>query len=488
MYSIKRRIIITIILGSALVLACASVFLDAMIGFEMQRELDNSLLVKARALESLVDQDNEGIEFDFTDEIMPEFGDQENPQYFQLWINGNTVFSRSKLLPGKDLAHTDITPGQHKYYDITLPDGRPGRQIETTFLPRIDTDENDNDDDEIITNTETSKVHDQQITLVLARERVSLDERRFIYRLIISVCMIVVLLILTIIIAKYVTQGFLPVTYLAKQVGDIDVTTLDQRIATQKQQSIELSPIKKQINRLLDRLESAYNREKQFSADLAHELRTPVAELKSLAQVAQMRPEDRDTIMAFFGDVENISQQMEKTLSCMLELARFDAHQIKITSTDIALGALVDTLWHKLEPLPGGTRLKNNIPDDLVIHSDVHKLELILTNLLANAAVYSPSGATVTVVTEQQTQGIRLLIINPVTNLEQADISHMTERFWRKEIARSDARHSGLGLTLVDAMAKSIGIDMVLHLDDKKIFSVSLSLFLPASSHHVPGK
>ena len=473
-HSIKRQTIVAVIAGSVLVLFAGSVFLDVMIGFELQKMFDAALLDKARALETLTEQDRTGVEFEFADEVMGEFEDENNPQFFQLWLNDNIVKERSHSLGSGNLPRLQTPLNQHSFADITLPDGRPGRLIEIVFNPRIDVlDEKDirEGKDDLPQNVER-----QLATLVVARERVSLQNLRFANRVIIAGAMLSVLLVLAILIKKFIGSGLLPLDQLAAQVRRVDERSLHNRITHKGAQAIELAPIEQQINRLLERLEAVFQREKRFSADVAHELRTPLAELRSLAEVGSIKLDDPQITQAFFDDVKSISAQMERLVTSLLGLARADADLLRVHAEEISLTALVDSAWTTAaNDLFKDKQFKNEIPADLCVRTDAEKLEVILRNLLGNAASYSPSKACVRVWAIRGNEGVELNIENPTVDLEAADISLMRERFWRKEQARSPSSgHAGLGLALVEALAGTLDLQLELSLDEESMFHAKL--------------
>ena len=105
-------------------------------------EFDLAMLNKVGLLETLVEEDNVEVEFDFAGEFMPEFEGLENPEYFQLW-HKNQVFERSDTLTFfeiSDLPRLNVELDEFIIQDITLPDGRDGRMVFTKFLPQVDSD------------------------------------------------------------------------------------------------------------------------------------------------------------------------------------------------------------------------------------------------------------------------------------------------------------------------------------------------------------
>jgi two-component system sensor histidine kinase QseC len=102
-------------------------------------------------------------------------------------------------------------------------------------------------------------------------------------------------------------------------------------------------------------------------------------------------------------------------------------------------------------------------------------LEQIIFNLLSNATCYSPPGSTVVCESRHTASDVwELRISNPTDALEQEDLPHIFERFWRKDTARTGGLHSGLGLSIVQALADALGVEVVADLTPDNVFTVRL--------------
>ncbi len=475
MYSIRQRLNYSIIASLILVLLAAAAYLYQRVSAEVEIVFDTALYDKAQALISLTELDEEGLEFDFAEDgVMLEFVDGENPQYYQLWELGSEPLIKSPTLGDADLPRLGSEPGQHRFTDLVLANGRAGRLIEIGFLPRIEAEAWEDEDDEEEEIDEMPPA--LPITLVFARERESLDATLGAIGLTIASVVIGITLLAALLIWRLVGSGLAPLSSLARQVSEIDESHLDARLTHRGRQSIEIAPIENQLNHLLERLQSAFERERRFSANVAHELRTPLSELRTLSEVGLMLPEDREQVSAFFDDVGAISAQMEKVVITLLELARSEAGLLRSDPEDIGLSGFCDEIWkHAINGQGSGKRLVKDIADDLVINTDREKLGMILSNLFINAVSYSPVDAEVRVAAEIRNDTVVIEVRNASTDLKPEDIVHMKDRFWRKQKAGAGSGHSGLGLTLVDALAKVMKLDVSLELDRQQTFMVTIS-------------
>jgi two-component system sensor histidine kinase QseC len=472
MYSIRNKLNFTIIASMIVVLTITAGFLYVRVAGHVEKVFDEAMYDKAQALISLTELDEEGLEFDFAEDgVMPEFHEHQSPQYYQLWEKGIDLLIKSPSLGESDLPRSGVEFGGRQFADMKLLDGRDGRLIEINFMPRVEVEDDEEDEDygAVIPPPEA-------VTMVFARERETLDATLFAIGSTIFGVIIIVLLISGLIIWRLVGTGLSPLSNLAKQVSTIDESNLDARLNHKGDQSMEIAPIENQLNRLLERLQSAFEREKRFSANAAHELRTPLSELKTLAEVARIVPDDRELVVSFFNDIGEISGQMERMVATLLELSRSEAGLLRTDSENIDLAQYCEEVWqHTVNGREINKSLLKHIPEGLVIHTDREKFGMILSNLFGNAISYSPDNAEIEITAKILNDNVVLEVRNASINLKPEDILHMKDRFWRKQAIQGESGHSGLGLTLVEALAGIMKLDVNLRLDNQQTFMVTIS-------------
>jgi two-component system sensor histidine kinase QseC len=285
-------------------------------------------------------------------------------------------------------------------------------------------------------------------------------------------------------IAVMLRYCMVPLQALARQAERIDATSLESRFPAQDM-PVELAPIVHRLNDLLARLENSFERERRFSADLAHELRTPIAGLRTTAEVALKYPEAPDP--ESFRSVLEIAQQMEAMVTRLLAQARSEQKAVPLQLQAVAVARLVEEVWHPLQKQAAARRLVTSfdIPPGAHIETDPTLLRGILLNLLANAVDYTPPGGTVRCAFRRRNGHFTLSVTNTVDNLEPADLPRLFERFWRKDTARSDAGHAGLGLSLAQSFAELLGLDLRAELNGGT--ELRLQLEGRKSSHGDPG-
>ncbi len=223
-------------------------------------------------------------------------------------------------------------------------------------------------------------------------------------------------------------------------------------------------------------IEKALNREREFSSDVAHELRTPVSEIRSLAEVGLRWPDEKD-IRSYFADIYDSSRQLDRLIENLLHLCRSEEGSIELEINAIKLDELIEKVCLGLaeETKERDIIIKLPHPQVPVILADAQWLELIVQNLIFNAISYSPGGATVTLTVVSDSGYCELKFENPMEDpLSSQDLDLIFKRFWKKDAARVTGRHAGIGLSLVKSYVKLMGLEVRATISDNN-FCISLS-------------
>lgn len=450
MRSIRRRLILALSAAFVAVIAATLLCVEDVAGAAVTEEFDAALLAETRGLRSLIAIEDGIVEFEYPTDAMPHFERREDADYFQIWLHDGKALpnGRSGSLPaGMDLARTESLSRVPSFRDMTLPDGRRGRSVQLSFVPGPDLA--DRADEEPAA---ASHPVDYFFVLVVARSREPLDSLIASTRLAIVGAGAAAALLAALLVGLAVASGLRPLRAISAQVRALHAENLGARVSAPGAPS-ELAPIVHQLNALLARLEASFERERRFAGHVAHELRTPIAELRSLAEVGVRWPEDLASTRRFFTDVHEIAGRMERVVVDLLLLARCHAGVEKAQRRPVRLAPLVRSQ-------AGADRVAIDVPEGLVVDSDPLKLSLIVSNLLDNALAYAAPGGAVRCVAEGRDSRFRLEITNPAEPLTEEDMRNLAEPFWRKDRARSPEGHSGLGLSLVTALAQLLGLEV----------------------------
>jgi two-component system sensor histidine kinase QseC len=439
----------------------------------LTRQFNASLAAKAQALCSLIKLKLNGeVELELTQQPISQLGVHAHFEYFQIWGEDGTVLVRSPALGMKDLPHAVAeTP---VFENIDLPEGRPGKAIVLSFMPVAD-DEDIGDGTKL--QGQTTQVSGRSVTLAVAQDRGDLDR---VMGILLSALLLVAAFIVigTVVVVSFVVQqGLQPLQQVAWEAAHIDEQSLHVRFSLDGLPS-ELQPICRQLNDSLERLQKAFQRERRFAADVAHELRTPIAELRSLADVALKWQGDPETSLSYFQDAQNIAQQMEGIVTTLLALARCQSGMMTILCEAVDIGDVVKQAWQLCEQKAADRNLAAtfDLSSPLFLETDHIILHSIVSNLLTNAVEYTTRDGAICCNAQCNSSGMKFSVTNDTDFLTHDDLPHLFEAFWRKDPARTDNLHCGLGLTLVDAYAKILGGNVTVSMPTRKSLCVTLDL------------
>lgn len=420
-------------------------------------QFDLALQAKARAISTLTSLDGDDVRVAFNDHFMPGFEDRKPRDFFQLWDTDSREITRSESLPaGTQLPHRVGTLERPLKWNFILPSGRPARAAGFAFQPRAP--------------QARGRVPGKELHLVIASDREDLDETLW---QLLGLCAGITALLVGVtlwLIPRVLRRGLVPLNQLGQQATLIDADSLSTRFAA-AQFPAELRPITERLNDLLRRLEQSFERERRFSADLAHELRTPLAELRSLAECALKWPESRDPEID--RDTLAIAQHMERLVTHILALARGEQGQLRAKMETVRVHAMIEDVWTKFAAR--ATERGLDVETDLVSCNgevDPGLLRSILTNLFENAVDYAAPKGRVRIAVAPSNCGIAITVANSVADFSPDDLPKVFDRFWRKESARSGGHHLGLGLALSRAFAHEMNWQLTARFDAAQLVFV----------------
>jgi two-component system sensor histidine kinase QseC len=225
---------------------------------------------------------------------------------------------------------------------------------------------------------------------------------------------------------------------------------------------VELVPVVDAINDLLRRLDGAVTRERQFSADAAHELRTPLSAIK--VHVHNLRgeyPDKAEALDILDRDIGRLSHLIGQ----ILLLYRTTPELYKANLQEVDLHALAQTVIGDLyEEIDDKQQTISLLGGSQVVTGDSDSLVILLNNLVLNASKYSPPGSSITVGVNRTELGICLSVEDTGPGIPLADISRVFDRFYRVGGDRHSSAVEGCGL----------GLSIVKHIADLHLANVVL--------------
>jgi two-component system, OmpR family, heavy metal sensor histidine kinase CusS len=249
-----------------------------------------------------------------------------------------------------------------------------------------------------------------------------------------------------------VRHGLRQVRAIARQAQSITAQRLDTRLDASAAPQ-ELQMLAQAFNAMLDRLHASFQRLSQFSADLAHDLRTPINNLMVQTQVALSQPRCVDDYQALLASNVEEYERLARMVESMLFLARADHSQIVIDRQVLDTQSELQRIADYFEGIAddSGVRLAVNAGDTVV--ADAILFRRAVSNLVANAIRYTPRNGLIELAASRRGGAVAVTVTNPGAGIDSAYIPQLFDRFYRADAARSDSASSaGLGLSIVQSI------------------------------------
>ena len=477
--SIRQRMTLSLVCAMLIVLGCAGSLLYTYMRIELVGQFDDGLLTKAKSLHALLRRDKSGkVEFEFSDIAMPEFNRSNSPEYFELWTGTGIPIEHSNSLD--DFSLTIKHPSDSSsvlFSDLLLPDRRPGRSV---VLHATNTGDDDERRDSNLPPQPSSQEITKEFVFVVARERINLNKTLATIAWAMGSTSVFLTFVVSALVPWLVGKNLRWLDDIASRASQINVDSLNDRFPAASMPS-ELQPICNHLNDTLERLQAAFERERRFSSDVAHELRTPIAELRLLSEVAIKFPNDSKSVTQSFSDALDIAKQMQMIVNSLLEMMDGDRAATEPMECE-DLCEMARDAWTSIneQAVSKGIRLQQSGLDSAATITNGIIVRRILVNLFDNAIEYAPDGSTVECDFVVENGQMTLRIGNLATNVTEADIPFLAQPFWRKDASRTGGRHCGLGLSLVNCYARRLRIGVDFACSPQGHFHVKLTFPTPS--------
>lgn len=473
MRSIKKDIVRTVTIIPAVILFSLFLTIDIVLDDWVKDKFDETLITKSNYLKTLVEVEPDGIEFDFSGEFMPEFERKENAQYFQLWID-EKVFERSDSLmdyPEEQLAKQKMAIGDIKIIDVILPDGRSGRAVMNHFHPQVPNR---------LRKSMPINTHTGFFTVAISDENFS--------RALIAIDIAFWLLFFTFVLGiRYlvifqIDKGLKPLILLNEEIATLKVDKTTSSLNSLDNEHIEIAPIRTELSRFIGFSQQSLKEEQRLSADIAHELKTPIAEIISLSELNIQYPNDKRISESYSEDMLSIAQRMKNIVNNLMMVNHTDDFLLKQQNENItlftAIREIIDSIQttyeHASERINVSSYLENK-----TVNLDVISFNIIITNLLTNALFYSPNNSPINLIigpVEKGTTQITLIntLINPIS---EQQLSQLFNPLYQVDAARTDTSRYGLGLAIVKKLCRinNYSITVDLQKENKIKFTLALN-------------
>lgn len=253
-------------------------------------------------------------------------------------------------------------------------------------------------------------------------------------------------------------SGLRPLRRMSAIASGVSAQSLNARLPEENMPS-ELTELAHSFNAMLERLDDSFQRLSAFSADIAHELRTPLSNLLTHTQVTLTRPRPiEDYREALHSNLEEL-QWMAQLVNDMLYLAKADHGLLTPRCELLELAEEADVLLEYFAPLAEDARVTLSREGSARMAGDRGMLRRALSNLLDNALRFTPAEGEVRVRIADQANGLSLTVENSGDGIDEALLPRLFDRFYRGDPARQEGRseHAGLGLAITQSIVRAHG-------------------------------
>jgi signal transduction histidine kinase len=417
--------------------------------FVTERELlsafDVSLQGKALSVRALVRYDEENptaLVFDNTG--LPPSSDAEHPDVFSVALANGTSLAHSPGWEGLPQGTRYAAGGMARF----RKDGVPFRGLE---LKNVD-----------ILDREDEAGVPAKITVLYASPVVEMRGRVFRAGLYLSAAGLALLFPMAWLTSWVMRRSLSPLNDLAGRAGGISVRQWEFAAPPRAKSVPELAPLSEALETLVSRLHDSFARQREFTSDLAHELKTSVAIIKSSTQVLLQRPRSAVEYESGLEGLLSDCERMESLVERMLRLARIEQLSEERKRKELPATSVLATCEAAISRLAGIAAAKQvhialDAEGDPELRADPEDLELVWLNLLDNAVRHSTAGGTVGLRLGESSAGEALVSVEDAgTGIPTGDLPHVFERFRRGGDAKGELSNGfGLGLAICKAIVEA---------------------------------
>lgn len=256
--------------------------------------------------------------------------------------------------------------------------------------------------------------------------------------------------------AQIARRGLLPLTHIAAVVADIAANDLHARVGPQPHND-EVGTLAATFDRMLDRLQSAFERQRRFTADASHDLRAPLATLRAEVDLALRRERAPAEYRAALEAIGADADQLDRLIDALLAAARSDAGDLVLRPLD--LGPLARASVDAIAPFAHAklVRIETEIARTGDVNGDADLLGRAVLATLHNAVKYTPASSAVHVTVRGDAERVELRVRDEGPGFSESALTHALDRFWRDDTARGRSGGSGLGLAIASEVVRRCG-------------------------------
>lgn len=459
--SLLSRLAFGLVVVVSVVLGLAGIASYRLVEAGWIRQMDQALENRARGLASLCDLGPGGWKLDVAHLDTSIFRDPKAMQYFQVWDAQGKTVGRSRSLTHLHLPRTVVAPGEVVRTWFHPPYLHRTRMVVVRLLK-----------------------DGRPLTVAFGQDYRGMKAQLRELRTILLGVWAIALLGIVLLSVLLVRVSLRPLHRITAQLQAL-VPGSRERPAPELVPR-EVAPLVGALGKALDRQDEALRRERTLLSDLAHELRTPLAGMRTTLEVGV--GDDEEHARMAMGRSIRIAVQMQGVIEALLRLGRLEAGQHSPRSMAVELDALLEEAGAQVPAL------QREGMAGIVLRADPEWMRMVLANLLDNARRHAGPEGRIEIHAFAQDGRVRLVVENDGCDLEGAEVERVFDRFWRKDAVRSiQACNAGLGLSLCRELIGRMGGTIAASVPQTGVFRVELTLettgnddFILASSSQAP--
>jgi heavy metal sensor kinase len=465
----RRRLSFRLTVNYTLLLLCLFVlvcgFFLSRLNSKLLKDIDRLLYDEARELTQEISADEE------ISTVCSRFADtvsrrKHYPLYFRLLdARGVELYSVAAVIKKKadaQLVYPALRPKSKSFYTFSVPGRPPFRCYQETFSANGRAEEYLL---QIITPTKSARktVQQMQKTMLLA---------------------LPLLLVLSLLIGHSASRRpFVIMRHMNAVTRRINAENMQERLPVPDVES-EVRELTETINDMLDRLEATFNEVRQFTADVAHELRNPLCAVQGEMQVVLSRERPAEEYRETLAETLVRINTLIKIVNDLFLISRFDNQKVVLEKEPIDFADLVRDLYEFFEPVAREKQVAFTIKTCEHANAVVDRthMQQLVSNLVDNALKFTPAGESVTLHLEERFDALLLHIEDTGVGISAEDLPHIFQRFYQADKTRSGMQGgSGLGLQICKRIAEAHGGAITVCAHEHK--GVTFTLRIPRVPH-----
>ena len=444
--SIQRRLIASVLL-SQIILTAGLVMIGVAVTYSrLLSTLDTSMQAHAISVAVLVRYtDGASGHVYFDNSLLPESIDPNHPDQFMVWADHTGYLTRSEDWP----EGLQFEPGPSQHWNFSYA-GVPYHALRMVRVPVLD-------------RAEGKSFQPQTLTIVYASPTIRIRQQVRVAGISIALASLLLLGATTWLASWRIRRSLSPLQSLARQASLVSTQSWKLQPPKEADEIEELRPLTESMTQMLSRLEYSFKQQREFVGNAAHELKTPVAVLKSTLQSLLQRPRNSEDYRAGLHAALQDLERLEQLLQWMLRLARAEQWAQNSQRGELDLIDINSTCEEAVERIRGLAESRNttihlSTNGPVPFRADPEDLHLVWTNLLENAVRYSPEGSSVEVAVSRTEDRARITFQDHGAGISASDLPRIFDRFYRGDRSRTRATGGfGLGLAIVKALVEAYG-------------------------------